>query len=147
MMNRHEAAERCLNCRRDGDSNYCYCRKFLQADLSRLEKCIMDYDCIKNIKPDSAEEFMFNNNQQLFYQYVNRGKILEVGDIVITLRPGFGSSGPGKLLRITKTHGYGDYYSAEAVYPNQNDSSLGYGIQPEWWLDAFKIEGKLTTVK
>lgn len=145
-MNLHEAAERCLHCRRDGDSDHCYCRKFLDADLSRLEKCIMDYDCMNSIKPDSAEEFMFNNNQKLFFQYVNRNKTLKVGDLVITLRTGFGQIGPGKILRITKIDERNGYYNAESVYPrNENESPLGYGIQPDWWLDVFKIEGELVT--
>lgn len=138
-MLKKDATARCHSCPHSKYGGYC--SLLFLTDFTRCEKCILDYDIVKNIKPNSIEEFLFDNGDiKPLLQFSNKGKPLNVGDIVMTLRAGFGSSDPGKLLRVVDTFPSGEYKLENIFHKVSNNS---YGLRKDWWMVAFKIEGSI----
>jgi hypothetical protein len=63
------------------------------ADVFKIDNCILDNPKVKELKEGSAEWFMFIKNPVLFLRYINyqrKDKLPNIGSRVVTLRSGFG---------------------------------------------------------
>lgn len=120
--------KRCLACKHY--SRNC-CPMMADASTSKIDKCILEYNDVKNIRPCSIEEFIFYNHPLIFLQWCGKGKSLEVGDKVITLRGGFGTCYSGKFLTVTKSDEYHYFFT-----DGNNDYAL---LKDEWYMSVFKL--------
>ena len=129
MEKRLQNRKRCLNCEHYGLNT---CPLFANADVFAIDKCILEYDEVKNIKKDSIEEFVFWNSPTTYLQFLGKGKSLNVGDKVITLRGGFGSFDSGKFLTITDLEDDKYYFATDGKYD--------YCINKDkWYAQVFKL--------
>jgi hypothetical protein len=120
--------KRCLACEHYGTN---VCPLLANADVFAIDKCIFEYDDVKNIQPNSIEEFIFHNYPIIFLQWNGKGKTLEVGDKVITLRGGFGTFNSGKFLTVTKIDKYQYWFT---------DGNKSYCVQKDkWYMSVFKL--------
>lgn len=102
------------------------------ANRQHLVKCLLEYDELKDIKKDSIEEFVFLNSPITYLRFIGKGKTLDVGDLVMTLRGGFGSCNNGKLLNIIESDN-DKYYLA-------TDGKYSYCIEKDtWYMSVFKL--------
>ena len=128
MGDRLQNRKRCLTCK-----NYSMnrCPLFANADVGAIDKCILEYDEVKNIQKDSIEEFIFYNDPITYLKFIGKGKSLEVGDRVMTLAGGFGSLYPGKFLTVTGCSD--DYYWLK-------EEGHEYGVdRNDWYMKVFKL--------
>ena len=128
---RKQNRARCLKCKY-------YSRN---SDVFKIDKCILDYEVIKNIPADSLEEFIFYKYPVFYLQYIGKvqhlekNQPLEIGDKVITLRGGFGSCYGGVFLTVTGRSDY-EYYLMK-----ENDDEHKYCVSLNtWYMDVFKLE-------
>lgn len=129
MEKRLQNRKRCLVCKYYSRNR---CPMFADADVGAIDKCILDYDAVKSIQPNSIEEFMFDNHPVVYLQWMGKGKSLEIGDNVLTLRGGFGSFYGGKFLTITGASDY-EYFAKDGEY--------NYGINKDkWYMYVFKLD-------
>lgn len=128
MGDRLQNRKRCLTCKFYSMNR---CPMLAEADVGAIDKCILEYDAVKSIQSNSMEEFVFYNYPIIFLQWSNKGKSLEVGDRVITLRGGFGTSYPGKFLTVTHFDNYQYFFT---------DGKGNYCVQKdEWNMSVFKL--------
>jgi hypothetical protein len=129
MGDRLQNRKRCLACKNHSMNQ---CTLFANTDIGSIDKCILEYDEVKSIQKDSIEEFIFYNAPVTYLQFLGKGKSLEVGDRVMTLRLGFGSLDPGKLLTVTSYND--DYYWLK-------DEQYEYGVhRNDWYMYVFKLD-------
>ncbi len=128
MEKRLQNRKRCLACKYYLMNR---CPIMAEADVFSIDKCILEYDEVKSIQPNSMEEFIFNNHPIIFLQWSGKGKSLKVGDKVITLRGGFGTIYSGKFLTVTKIDNYHYHFK---------DGKHDYCIpKDEWYMALFKL--------
>lgn len=128
MDKRIQNRKRCIACKYYSRNR---CPMLAEADIGSIDKCILEYDDVKNIKSNSLEEFIFYNYPTVFLQWMGKGKSLEVGDSVVTLRGGFGTLYSGKFLTISDM-------SDNAYFAK--DGEHNYVINKDrWYMDVFKL--------
>ena len=128
MNKKIQNRKRCIACKYYSRNR---CPMFIEADVGSIDKCILEYDDVKNIKLNSLEEFIFYNYPTVFLQWMGKSKSLEIGDNVITLRSGFGSHCSGKFLTITDISD-NEYFA--------KDGEHNYAINKNnWYMDVFKL--------
>lgn len=94
--------KRCLTCQYYGKN---VCPLLAEADVGRIDTCILEYPDIKAIKEGSLDEFVFYRNSKEYLSYlgfIRKNKLPETGAPALTLTGGFSSCYPGKLVKVIK---------------------------------------------
>lgn len=134
--------ERCLNCKYLSKTwdDIPICRLLCSAPIEKLDKCILDYDAIKNIMPDSFEDFMLRTYPKSLLQFIAKNQILAVGDTVVvldTIQHPVESAKTGDILTVSDVHF--DRYTL-------TDGKHEYTAYcHNWYLHLFKLEQSVVT--
>lgn len=122
--------KRCLAC-----ENYTHnaCPILANADTFDLDKCVKEYEFYKNIKNDSIEEFLLKSNPIMLLQYFSKSRPLAIGDVVITLRGGFGTHSCGKMLLVISDD--------NPMFVLMDRFGKKYGVDKNnWYMDVFRLD-------
>lgn len=129
--------ERCMNCKyltKTWDE-IPVCRLLCSAPIEKLDKCPLDYDAIKNILPDSFEDFMLRTYPKSLLQFIAKNQILTVGDTVVvldTIQHPVESAETGDILTVSDVHF--DRY----ILTNGKQEYTAYNYN--WYQRLFKLE-------
>lgn len=130
-MNELENKKRCLQCK------YCQintCFLLANANISKINKCILECEEIKSIQENSLDHFIFYNNPMEYLSYLgykDKENYPKPGQTVITLTGGFGSYNYGKILTV---------HSEDDIQIFLSDNFGEYCVQKsKWWRKLFKI--------
>ena len=94
--------ERCRKCKyrcRGG------CSLMFELYTEHINKCILEFDEIKDLKEDSCEKFLLYNQPKILLQFLGKQRadiFPKPGQKVLTLTGGFRSSNPGKIIIVEK---------------------------------------------
>lgn len=97
-MDKLSNRKRCLKCQYYGRN---VCPLMAGADTFKIDKCILEYDTIKDIKENSLDYFVFYNNPVEYLSYLGfkeKDNYPVPGQKVLTLTAGFSSSYSGKFV-------------------------------------------------
>lgn len=129
-----ENRKRCLQCRYYGVN---VCPLLADADVFKINKCILEYESIKAIKENSLDAFIFYSNAKEYLSYLGfkeRENYPKPGDTVLTLTGGFSTYYSGKFLSVD---------SEDDIQIFLSDSAGTYCVsKAEWWKKLFKIENE-----
>ena len=130
-MGKSENRKRCLQCKYYGHN---VCPLMADADVFKINKCILEYDAIKSIRENSLDHFVFYNNpvEYLSYLgYVDKESYPEPGQMVLTLTGGFGTYYSGRFLNVDSEDEYQIFLT---------DGSHRYCVAKDiWWKKLFKV--------
>lgn len=132
--------KRCLNCKYYGRN---VCPLMAEADVFKIDNCILENDEIKAIKKDSLDEFIFFKNpiEYLSYlMYKRKDKLPEVGQTVITLKSGFSSYYSGKFLKVVRVEELNpNFYQINLNDLFDEDDEEKYGVTSDDWYNQIFI--------
>lgn len=124
--------KRCLQCKHYGMN---VCPLMADADVFKIDKCILEYDKIKSIKEGTLDWFVFLSNPKLYLSYIgymDKENYPKIGETVLTLTSGFSSRYSGKFLHVA---------SEDSIQIFLEDSAGEYCVSKEsWWKRLFKVE-------
>jgi hypothetical protein len=123
---------RCRNCKYYGCNE---CTLLARASIDQIDTCILDWNLIKAIEPNSLDEFVFFNNPIQYLQYLGyreKENYPKAGDTVLTLSAGFSTSRTGKFLTVDGSDDYQIFLS--------EGGKRKYSVQKErWYLKLFNL--------
>lgn len=130
-MDELDNRKRCLQCQYYSRNA---CPLMANADVFKINKCILDYEEIKEIEENSLDAFVFYNNPVEYLSYLgfkDKDNYPSAGHIVLTLTAGFSSHYSGKFLQVDSEDDYQIFLSDE----------IGeYCVSKlEWWKKLFKV--------
>lgn len=132
-----ENRKRCLQCKYYGCN---MCPLLANADVFKIDKCILEYDVIKSIRPGTLDHFLFRRNAIEYLSYLgwrDKENYPKIGEKVITLTSGFSSVYPGKFLVVVSE----DSHQLFLEDVNKLPGAHQYCVLKEVWYDKlFKIE-------
>lgn len=131
-MDKLSNRKRCLKCQYYGCN---VCPLMAGADTFKIDKCILEYDTIKDIKENSLDYFVFYNNPVEYLSYLGfkeKDNYPVPGQKVLTLTAGFSSSYSGKFVQVD---------SEDEVQIFLSDANGEYAVsKTEWWKKLFKLD-------
>ena len=131
-MGELENRQRCLQCKYYSRN---ICPLMAEADVFKINKCILEYDEIKSIKENSLDNFVFYNNPIEYLSYLgfkDKENYPKPNSIVLTLTGGFRSHHSGKIIRVD---------SEDDIQIFLSDSVGKYCVaKSEWWKKLFKLD-------
>lgn len=131
-MERIDNRKRCLKCKYYRANT---CPLLADADVFKIDKCILEYETIKAIKDDSLDAFIFYGNPIEYLQYLGykeKENYPKQGDVVLTLTSGFHSSHSGKFITVNSE-------DDNQIFLSDNVGQYCVS-KAEWWKKLFKIE-------
>lgn len=130
-MDKLENRKRCLQCQYYSRN---VCPLMADADVFKIDRCILDYEEIKEIEEHSLAAFVFYNNPAEYLSYLgfkDKDNYPAAGDIVLTLTSGFSSCHSGKFLTVD---------SEDDVQIFLSDKINTYSVSKlDWWKKLFKL--------
>lgn len=123
--------KKCLRCKYY-DANIC--PLMAGADTFQIDKCILEYEEIKNIKEDSLDGFVFYSTPITYLSYLGykeKENYPQAGQTVLTLTGGFGSRYPGKFIKV-------DFEDDSQIYLIDDDGKYCVS-KDKWWEKLFKV--------